>query len=99
MTLDNIDILVYDFSLTKLGHQRHTIIKIIKQKIPNVPPNATQRWTRSMCRNHNDIGLQLDEDNVSVASDDEDETSQSSSRSSDGSEGEDIPFGSGSSNT
>ena len=39
-----------------------------------------------MSHNHSDVGLQLYEDNVLVASDDEDETSQSSSSSSDGSE-------------
>ena len=58
-------------------------------------PNATQRRTRSMSRNHGDVGLQLDEDNALVASDDEDETSQSTSSSSDGSEGEGIPLDSG----
>ena len=36
-------------------------------------PNATQRRTRSMSHNHGDVGLQLDEDNALVASDDEDE--------------------------
>ena len=60
-------------------------------------PNATQRHTRSMSHNHGDVGLQLDEDNALVASDDKDETSQSSSSLSDGSEGEGIPLDSGSS--
>ena len=83
LTLDNV--VVYDFSLTKIGHLRQTTIKIIKEKIPYVPPDATQRRTRSMFHNHGYIRLQLDEDNVLVASDDEDETSQSSSSSSDGS--------------
>ena len=40
-----------------------------------------------MSHNHSDVGLQLYEDNVLVASDDEDETSQSSSSSLNGSEG------------
>ena len=78
LTLDHVDILVYDLSLTKTGHLRQTTIKIIKEKISDVPPDATQK-RRSMCHDHGDIGLLLDEDNALVACDDEDETSQSSS--------------------
>ena len=52
-----------------------------------------------MCHNHSDVGLQLDEDNALVASDDEDETSQSSSSSLDGSKGDDIALGSDCSDT
>ena len=81
---------MYDFSLTKIGHQRQTIIKIIKENIPDVLVDATQRWIRSMSHNHGDIWLQLDEENALVASDDEDETSQSCSSSSGWSEGEGI---------
>ena len=36
LTLDHVDILVYDFSLTKTGHLRQTTIKIIKEKIPDM---------------------------------------------------------------
>ena len=41
-----------------------------------------------MSLNHSDVGLQLDEDNALVASDDEDDTSQSSSSLSVGSDEE-----------
>ena len=41
LTLDHVDILVYDFSLTKTGHLRQTTIKIIKEKIPNIVSSAT----------------------------------------------------------
>ena len=99
LTLDHVDILVYDFSLTKTGHLRQTTVKIIKEKIPDMVSTATQRRTRSMCHNHGDVGLQLDEDNVLVANDDEDETSQSSSGSSDGSEGDGLPLETGSFDT
>ena len=61
LTLDHVDILVYDFFLTKTGHLRQTTIKIIKEKILDMVPNATQRRTRSMSHNHGDVGLQLDE--------------------------------------
>ena len=61
LTLDNIDIPVYDFSLTKTGHLRQTTIKIPKEKIPNAAPTTTQRQTRSMSHNHGEVGLQLDE--------------------------------------
>ena len=77
LTLDSVDILVYDFSLTKTGHLRQTTIKIIKEKITDMVSSSTQRQRRSMSHNHGDVGLQLDEDNALVASDDEDETSQS----------------------
>ena len=99
LSLNNVDILEYDFSLTKTGHLRHTIIKIIKEKIPNVALNTTQRRTRSIYHTHGEVGLQFNEDNALVANDDEDETSQSSSSSSDGSEGEGIPLESGSFDT
>ena len=44
--------------------------------------------------NHNDVGLQLNEDNALVANDDENETSQSSSSSSDESENDGVALGS-----
>ena len=46
----------------------------MKEKIPDMVPNATQRQTRSISHNHGDVGLQIDEDNVLVASDDETST-------------------------
>ena len=95
LTVDHVDILVYDFSLTKTGHLRQTTIKIMKEKIPDMVSSAPQRLTRSMSHNHGNVGLQLDEDNALVASDDEDETSLSSSRSSDGSEGEGLSLETG----
>ena len=42
-----------------------------------------QRQTISMTHNHNEVGLQLDEDNALVATNDEDETSQTPTSSSD----------------
>ena len=86
LKLDNVDIQVYDSFLTKTRHLRQTTVKILKQKISNMGPDKTQRKTRRMSYNPSEAGLQLDEDNALVASDDEDETSQTSSTSSDGSE-------------
>ena len=77
LTLDSVDILVYDFSLTKIGHLRQTTIKVLKEKLPNVTQDTTQIQTRSMSHNHVSVGLQLDEDNALVASEEEDETSSS----------------------
>ena len=54
----------------------------------------TIRRTRSMCYNHGEVGLRLDEENALVASDEEDETSQSSSTSSDEPENDGISLGS-----
>ena len=83
LALDRVDILVYDFSLTKSGHLRQATIKIIKEKIPNMVSNNIQRLTRSNSHNHKDVGLELDEDNALIATDDEDETSECSSSPSD----------------
>ena len=55
LTLYHVDILVYDFSLTKTGHLRQTTIKIIKEKIPDMVSSATPRRTRSMSHNHRDV--------------------------------------------
>ena len=90
LTLDSVDILVYDFSLTKIGHLRQTTIKVLKEKLPNVTQDTTQIQTRSMSHNHVSVGLQLDEDNALVASEEEDETSQCATSSSDGSENDGI---------
>ena len=49
-----------------------------------------QRQTISMTHNHNEVGLQLDEDNALVATDEEDETSQCATSSLDGSENDGI---------
>ena len=62
LALDNVDILVYDFALTKTSHLRKTTINIIKENIPDVPNDATQIRTRRMSHNHRDVGLQLDEE-------------------------------------
>ena len=68
LTLDSVDILVYDFSLTKTGHLRQTTINILKEKLPHVAQDTTQIQTRSMSHNHVLVGLQLDEDNALVTS-------------------------------
>ena len=65
LTLDNVDNLVYDFSLITIGHLRQTTLKIVKENIPNVALYTTQRQIRSMSDNHNEVGLQLDEDHGS----------------------------------
>ena len=70
---------MYDLSLAKTSHLRQTTIKIIKEKILDVPHDVTQRWTRSMSHKYGDVEAQLDEDNALIASDNEDETLQSSS--------------------
>ena len=49
LTLDHVDILVYDFSLTKIDHLRQTTIKIIKEKITDMVSNTTPRRILSSC--------------------------------------------------
>ena len=65
----NLYTILYNFSLSKTGHLRQTTIKIIKEKISDMVSNATKRRTKSISQNHGDVGLQLDEDNALVASD------------------------------
>ena len=62
-------------------------------------PNITQRQTRIMTHNNDEVGLQLDEDNALVAIDDEDETSQTPTNSSGGYEDDDINLENDCSNT
>ena len=90
LTLDFVDILVYDFSLTKTDHLRQITIKILKEKLPNVAPETTQRQTRSMSHNHVLVGLQLDEDDALVAGEEQDETLKCATSSSDGSKKDGI---------
>ena len=61
---------MHDFFLTKTSHLRQITVKILKQKIPNLGPDTTQRQTRRMSHNPGEVGLQLDEDNALVSSDD-----------------------------
>ena len=46
--------------------------------------DTTQRQRRSVTRNHDEVRLQLDEDNALIAIDDEDDTSQTPTSSCDG---------------
>ena len=50
---------------------------ILKEKLPNVAQDTTQIQRRNKSHNHVSVGLQLDEDNALVASEEEDETSSS----------------------
>ena len=78
--------LIFDQNrLSATDHNQDT-----KREVLIVAPNTTQRQTRSMIHNHDEVGLQLDEDNALVAIDDEDETSQTPTSSSDGYEDDGI---------
>ena len=77
LNLDDVDILVYGFSLTKSGHLRKSTINIIKQKLPALQDDLNQRQTRSATCTLGNHHLLLDEDNALIAtSEDEQEESQ-----------------------
>ena len=46
LNMDEVDILVYDFALTKTGHLRKSIVHIIKEKLPGLQDDPNQRHTR-----------------------------------------------------
>ena len=77
LNLDEVDILVYDFALTKTGHLRKSTVHIIKEKLPGLQDDLNQRQTRSVTWSLDNNHLLLDEDNALIAtSEDEQEESQ-----------------------
>eukprot|EP01018_Ginkgo_biloba_P036201 Gb_02275 [translate_table: standard] len=82
--LDSVDILVYDFTLTKRHQLRKTTIDIIKQKLPQV---TTVEQDEYRCRSQrlspcNLMGLKVDSDGALVDSAEEDGSSTSVSKNS-----------------
>ena len=82
LDLADVDIIVYDFTLTKSGHLRKSIAGMISEKLKG----TCQRETRSRAHNPASVGLHLDEDNVLINSDEEDESSHMGTSGSDGEE-------------
>ena len=82
LDLADVDIIVYDFTLTKSDHLRKSTIGMITEKL-----KATcKRETRSETHNPANVGLHLDEDSALINSDEEDESSHMSRSCSSGAE-------------
>ena len=69
--LEDVDVIVYEFTLTKSGHFRKSTIVMLQPKFKI----TSERQTRSKTQNPNDVGLHLDEDNALINSSEEDESS------------------------
>ena len=75
--MDDVDVLVYDFTLTKSGHLRKSTINIIKEKLPALQAEKNPRQTRSTTCTLDNHHLLLDDDNALIgSSEDEQEESQ-----------------------
>ena len=79
LDLADVDIIIYDFTLTKCSHLRKSTARMIIEKLKG----TCQRETRSRADNPASVGLHLDEDNV-INSDEENESSHVSTSGSDG---------------
>ena len=71
LLLEEVDVILYDFTLTKSGHLRKSTITMIKEKLKL----TSDRQTRSKTHNPANVGLHLDEDDALVNSSAEDESS------------------------
>ncbi|KAH7442452.1 hypothetical protein KP509_03G089500 [Ceratopteris richardii] len=76
LKMDDVDILVYDFSLTKTGHLRKATINMIKQKLPDVCGTGNHRKTRRVVHDPAEFGMYVDEDRALVDIEEEEESSQ-----------------------
>ena len=85
LDISDVDIIVYDFTLTKAGRLRKSTIDIIKEKLPSLQGGSSRRQTRSATYNLESHHLVLDEDNalIGTSEDDEEESSLYISYSSD----------------
>ena len=84
MNLLDVDVILYDFKLTKLGHLRKPTIAMIEEnrKVTLI------RQTRSKTHDPIDVGLHLAEDNALINSSEEDESSFMETSGSSASEAE-----------
>ena len=85
LDISDVDIIVYDFTLTKAGRLRKSTIDIIKEKLPSLQSGSSRRQTRSATYNLESHHLVYDEDNalIGTSEDDEEESSLYISYSSD----------------
>ena len=80
--LEDVDIILYDFALTKSGHLRKSTINMLTEKLKILNLELPQRQTRGTTHNPTEVGLHLDEDGALVNTSEEDESSHMSVRDS-----------------
>jgi hypothetical protein len=78
LNLEEVNVIIYAFTLTKSGHLRKSAINMIKEKLKMRSTEKVCRQTRSSTHNPADVGLHLDEDNALINSFEEDESSNMS---------------------
>ena len=72
LDIGDVDIIVYDFTLTKVGCLRKSTIDIIKEKLPILQGVSCRRQTRSSIHNMECQHLVLDEDNALIGTSEDD---------------------------
>ena len=72
LDMQELDIIVYDFTLTKVGRLRKSI-DIIKEELSSLQGFSYRRRTRSCTHNLESQQLLLDEDNALIGTSDEEE--------------------------
>ena len=84
--LEGVDIILYDFVLTRSGHLRKSTINMLIEKLKIINLELPQCQTRGTTHNPSDVGLHLDETGALVNTSEEDESSRMSLRDSIGSD-------------
>ena len=71
-----MNIIVYDFTLTKVGSLRKSTLVIIKEKLPSLQGFSDRRRTKSSTHDLESHHLRLDEENalIGTSNDEEDES-------------------------
>ena len=75
LDMQEVDIIVYNFTLTKVGRLRKSTIDKIKEKLPSLQDFTDQRWTRSSTHDLKSQHLILDKDNALISTSDDEEES------------------------
>ena len=81
LDISDVDVIVYDFTLTEVGRLRKSTIDIIIEKIPSLQSGSSRRQTRSAAYNLESHHLVYDKDNALIGTSEDDEEESSLYRS------------------
>ena len=73
LDMQEVDIIVYDFIITKSGCPRKLTVDIIKSKLPSLQGFSDQRWTKSCTDDLEIQHLLLVKENASIGTSDDEE--------------------------
>ena len=73
--MQEVDIIVYNFTLTKVGHLTKSTIDIIKEKLSSLEGFTDRRRTKSSTHDLESQHLILDEDDALIGTSDDEEES------------------------